>query len=198
MWAVVGLGNPGRKYEDTRHNAGFTFIRRVAKAWDVRVKKRRFLSKTADVRRGQERVVLAMPQTFMNASGQAVRELLLGLDVEAERLLVVYDDIDIPLGEVRIRKEGGPGTHRGMMSIVQEIETTRFPRIRLGVGPAGEDADLVAFVLAPFRRAEKALFEKSLTRALEALEMIIAGRIDQAMNTYNSGRESLRISVAET
>lgn len=185
MWAVVGLGNPGRRYEDTRHNAGFTFIRRVARSWDVRVKKRRFLSKTAEVRRGPERVVLAMPQTFMNASGQAVRELLAGLDLEPGRLVVVYDDVDIPLGEVRIRKEGGPGTHRGMMSIVQEIETTRFPRIRIGVGPAGPDVDIVAFVLSPFRRGEKALLEESLDKAREALEMILAGRFDQAMNAYN-------------
>jgi len=185
VWAVVGLGNPGRRYEDTRHNAGFTFIRRVARSWDVRVKKRRFLSKTAEVRRGPERVVLAMPQTFMNASGQAVRELLAGLDLEPGRLVVVYDDVDIPLGEVRIRKEGGPGTHRGMMSIVQEIETTRFPRIRIGVGPAGPDVDIVAFVLSPFRRGEKALLEESLDKAREALEMILAGRFDQAMNAYN-------------
>jgi PTH1 family peptidyl-tRNA hydrolase len=185
VWAVVGLGNPGRRYEDSRHNAGFTLIRRVAKSWDVRVRKRRFLSKTAEVRRDSERVVLAMPQTFMNASGQAVRQILAGLDIEPARLLVVYDDVDIPLGEVRIRKEGGPGTHRGMLSIVQEIETTRFPRIRIGVGPAGDDIDIVAFVLSPFRRGEKALFEEGLDKAREALEIIIAGRFDQAMNSYN-------------
>ena len=185
MWAVVGLGNPGRRYAETRHNAGFMFIKGVAKAWDVRVKKNKFLSKTAEVRRGSKKVILAMPQTFMNASGEAVRELVRSMRLEPERLLVVYDDIDIPLGEIRIRKEGGPGTHKGMTSIVQEIATTRFPRIRVGIGPAPSGGDIVQFVLAAFRRGEKGLLEESLDKAREALDLILASGIDRAMNHFN-------------
>lgn len=185
MWAVVGLGNPGRKYADTRHNAGFMFVQSAAKAWDVRVKKSRFLSKTADVKRGTDRVTLALPQTFMNACGQAVRELVRGLRLETGRLLVVYDDVYIPLGEIRVRKEGGPGTHKGMISIVQEIATKRFPRLRVGIGPAPDGGDIVQFVLSPFRRNEKKLLAESLDKARTALDLILDGRIDQAMNEFN-------------
>ena len=185
MWAVVGLGNPGRKYADTRHNAGFLFVQGVAKAWDVRVKKSRYLSKTAEVNRGLERVILALPQTYMNACGQAVRELVRGLRLEAERLLVVYDDVDIPLGEIRVRKDGGPGTHKGMISIVQEVGTKKFPRLRLGIGPGPEGGDIVSFVLSPFRRDEKRRLKESLDKGLSALDLILDGRIDMAMNEFN-------------
>lgn len=185
MWAVVGLGNPGRKYADTRHNAGFLFVQSVAKAWDVRVKKSRYLSKTAEVNRGTERVILVLPQTYMNSSGQAVREMVRGLRLAAERLVVVYDDVDIPLGEIRVRKDGGPGTHKGMVSIVEEIGTMRFPRLRLGIGPGPEAGDIVSFVLSPFRRSEKRLFEESLGKGRSALDLILDGRIDAAMNEFN-------------
>lgn len=185
MWAVVGLGNPGRKYAGTRHNAGFLFVQSVAKSWDVRVKKSRYLSKTGEVNRGTERVVLVLPQTYMNECGQAVRELVRGLRLDSGRLLVVYDDVDIPLGEIRIRKDGGPGTHKGMLSIVREIETKTFPRLRLGIGPGPQSGDIVPFVLAPFRRDEKRRFEESLEKGRTALDLILDGRIETAMNEFN-------------
>lgn len=185
MWAVVGLGNPGRRYSATRHNVGFMFIKRLARDQDIKVKKRKFLSKTAEVEIAEERVVLAMPQTFMNKSGEAVRALLEGTGIEPGKLVVVYDDIALPLGQTRVRKEGGAGTHKGMVSIVEEIETTRFPRIRVGIGPFPDGADRVDYVLSPFADSEKELLEKSLERAGQALALILAGRIDQAMNSYN-------------
>jgi PTH1 family peptidyl-tRNA hydrolase len=161
------------------------FIKRLARDRDVKVKKRRFLSKTAEVEIGQERTVLAMPQTFMNRSGEAVRALLDGTGIETGKLVVIYDDIDLPLGQIRVRKEGGAGTHKGMISIVEEIETTRFPRIRVGIGPFPDSADRVDYVLSPFAHSEKELLEKSLERAGQALALIISGHIDQAMNSYN-------------
>lgn len=185
MWAVVGLGNPGRRYADNRHNVGFMFIKEIADAWGVSVKKARFRSKTAEARRDGESVLLALPQTFMNASGEAVGELVRGLRLEPERLIVVYDDIDLPLGEIRIRKDGGPGTHKGMASIVQDVGTTGFPRIRIGIRPGSESGDIVRFVLSPFRRDERAVLARALDEARDALEMIIAGRMDAAMNRYN-------------
>lgn len=185
MWAVVGLGNPGREYADTRHNAGYLAVKRLAGSWDVRVKKPRYLSKTAELKRGTEKVLLVLPQTFMNSSGQAVGELVRGLRIDPARLLVVYDDVDIPLGEIRIRKDGGPGTHKGMASIVQEIGTTKFPRLRVGIGTANVGEDIVRYVLSPFRRKEKALLGEALEKAREALELIVAGDIDRAMNLYN-------------
>jgi PTH1 family peptidyl-tRNA hydrolase len=185
VWAVVGLGNPGLRYAATRHNAGFLFVKRLARAWDVRLKKRRFLSKTAEAARNGERVVLVLPQTFMNESGRAVKALLEGLGLPVERCLVVFDDADLPLGEVRIRREGGPGTHRGMASVVAETGTTGFPRIRLGIGPVAEGADIADFVLQPFEEGEKARFGESLVRAQAALDLVLGGRVDQAMNAYN-------------
>ena len=110
----------------------------------------------AEVRRGGERLVLALPQTYMNESGVAVRELLAGFQAPPESAVVVYDDLDIPLGEIRVRKDGSPGTHKGMASIVGEAGTTAFPRIRVGIGPLADRADMVRFVLSPFRRDERA------------------------------------------
>ncbi len=185
MWAVVGLGNPGRRYAGTRHNAGFLFIKRAAESWDVRVKRNRFLAKVGEIRRGGERVLLAMPQTYMNESGQSVKALAAGLPVALDRLVVVFDDVDIPLGDIRIRREGSPGTHRGMASIAANLGTTAFPRIRVGIGPAPPEADIVRFVLTPFRRDERDLLNQSLDRAVEALDLIVSGHIDRAMNAYN-------------
>jgi len=185
LWAVVGLGNPGRRYSGTRHNVGFTFVRRVAKAWETKLRKRRFSSKIAEVEKEKERIMLVLPQTYMNNSGVAVKRIMEGRNIQPEHLLVVYDDLDIPLGEIRIRERGSSGTHKGMRSIVQEIETTQFPRMRIGIGPlpAGEDA--VEYVLSCFDETEGVLLEESLKSASEALEMIMDSRMEAAMNMYN-------------
>jgi len=161
------------------------FIKRMARERDIKVKKRRFLSKTAEIEIDAERVILALPQTFMNKSGEAVSALLQGTGIEPEKMVVVYDDIDLALGQIRVRKEGGPGTHKGVTSIVEEIETTRFPRIRVGIGPVPDGADLVDYVLSPFGDDEREPLGQSLERAREALALIIAGHIDRAMNSYN-------------
>jgi PTH1 family peptidyl-tRNA hydrolase len=185
VWAVVGLGNPGQEYAGTRHNAGFAFVQGVARARDVRFKKRKFKARTAEVSRGNETILLAQPQTYMNASGQSVRLLLQGTGLPAERLVVVYDDLDIRLGEIRVRKEGRAGTHKGMKSIVDEIGTTRFPRIRVGIGPLPEGDDAAEFVLAPFSEEERPAFQTGLERAGQALDLILTGRLDKAMTAFN-------------
>lgn len=185
MWAVVGLGNPGRGYAQTRHNAGFLLVRRVARAWRVRLKKRIFLSKAVEVERKKEKVFLAMPQTYMNNSGQAVRLIIQGRAVDPEHLVVVYDDLDIPLGDIRIRKRGGPGSHRGLTSVLEAIGTTVFPRIRVGIGPLEGGVDATEYVLSAFEREEKPRIEEGLVKAHEALELILDGEIDRAMNLFN-------------
>jgi peptidyl-tRNA hydrolase, PTH1 family len=185
LWIVVGLGNPGREYAGTRHNAGFLFIKRLARRWDVEVKKRKYSARVAEVRRGGDRLVLALPQTYMNLSGVAVKELLAAYQAPPESAVVVYDDLDIALGQIRVRKDGSPGTHKGLGSVVAEVGSAAFPRIRVGIGPLAERADAVRFVLAPFSRDERAVLDGALTRAEEALEMIVDGRIDQAMNAFN-------------
>ncbi len=185
MWAVVGLGNPGRRYSGTRHNVGFTFIRKTAKEWKVKLRKRIFFSKAGEVEREEEKIILALPQTFMNRSGLAVKKILEGRDIKPEHLVVVYDDLDIPLGEIRIRRRGGPGTHKGMSSIVEEIRTEDFPRIRIGLGPLPDGEDAVDYVLSSFDKTEEQRLEEGLKNAREALEMILSGEVERAMNTYN-------------
>jgi len=185
VWAVVGLGNPGRRYKDTRHNVGFIFLRKLAKEWEVRLRKRIFFSKAARIKREDEEILLAMPQISMNNSGLALKSMLEGSPLQPEQLVVVYDDLDIPLGEIRIRKEGSAGTHKGIISIIKEIQATQFPRIRIGIGPLSPDEDAVDYVLSPFSEEEKPLLEKSLKSAREALDLILAGEIEKAMNLYN-------------
>lgn len=191
MWAVVGLGNPGKQYSGTRHNVGFTLVKRVAKEWKIKLRKRAFHSKVVQVEREGEKVLLALPMTYMNNSGLAVKRVLEGRGIKPEHLIVVYDDIDIPLGEIRIRKRGGPGTHKGMNSIVQEIGTTEFPRIRIGIGPLSPDEDATGHVLSSFIEEEKPLLDKGLRKAQEALEIVLSGEVEKAMNTYNLREKTL-------
>jgi len=185
LWALVGLGNPGREFAGTRHNAGFAFVRLVAREWGLEIKKRKFMAKTAETRRDGERLLLVLPQTYMNKSGQSVREVMDFHTLSPDRLLVVYDDLDIVLGEIRVRKEGGAGTHNGMRSVVEWAGTTAFPRIRVGIGPLPPDRDPAAFVLSRFSPEESRAFSRGLASAREALDLILAGDIDRAMNAFN-------------
>ena len=185
MWAVVGLGNPGRRYSGTRHNVGFSFVKKTAKEWKVKLRKKIFFSKAGEVERKDEKILLVLPQTYMNKSGLTVKKILEGRDIKPGHLVVVYDDLDIPLGEIRIRKRGGPGTHKGMSSIVEEIRTEEFPRIRIGLGPLPEGENAVNYVLSTFDKAEESSLEEGLRKAREALEMILSGEVERAMNTYN-------------
>ncbi len=181
----MGLGNPGREYTLARHNVGFVFIKELAKKWNTKVRKRRYLSRVVVVERGGERILLAMPVTFMNRSGEAVRRIKENCRMKPEQFIVVYDDFDIPLGEIRVRKGGSGGTHNGMKSIIRELDSTHIPRIRVGIGPVTEDMDPVEFVLSPFREEERALLRESLFKSFDALEFMITGKIEEAMNLYN-------------
>jgi peptidyl-tRNA hydrolase, PTH1 family len=185
LWLVVGLGNPGEEYADTRHNAGFLLVRRAARARGVELRGRAFKARTAVARGGDEDVLLALPQTYMNRSGVSVREILAGRAIAPGRLVVVYDDLDIPLGEIRVRAKGSPGTHKGMKSIVDEIRTRDFARIRIGIGPLPVGRDAADYVLTAFGRNERPLLEQSLDEAEAALELILAGETDQAMTRFN-------------
>ncbi len=184
---VVGLGNPGEGYVGTRHNVGFQVASRLAKR-----ARAEFATKAADSRIAEGsidgvRVAIARPQTFMNDSGRAVRKLLDRYRVQPSDLLVVFDDVDLPLGKMRLREKGGSGTHNGMRSIVAAIGED-FPRLRVGVAPADplrEIADLVQYVLDPFEADERAAAETSLTRAAEAAEVALRDGIQPAMTKFN-------------
>lgn len=185
MWAVIGLGNPGKQYAQTRHNVGFIFVRKVAKEWGIRLRKRSFSSKTNWTEKSGKKILLATPQTFMNNSGKAVKEIVSSGGISFENLVVVYDDLDISLGDIRIRKDGGAGTHRGMISIIQELGRTVFPRIRVGIGPLPPGVDATDFVLSSFLDEEKPRLEQGLSKAQKALDLILDEQIESAMNLYN-------------
>jgi len=185
LWVIIGLGNPGKKYATSRHNVGFVLIQRLADKRNTKLKKRKYSAKAAQVELVNGPALLVKPWTYMNRSGVAVNGLIEGGGVSLDRLLVVYDDLDIPLGEIRIRKRGGPGTHNGMASIAQEIDSTEFPRIRIGIGPLPLGVDPTDFVLGDFRKEEKPVLEDSLIMAEKAVDLIMMSGVDEAMNRFN-------------
>ena len=187
MWAVVGLGNPGREYAETRHNAGSRLVKSVAREWGLELRGKRYRAKTAETERGADRVLLALPQTFMNLSGLSVRDLVRERRIEPRNIVIVYDDLDIALGSIRVRAQGSAGTHNGMRSVVKETGVTAFPRVRIGIGPLPPDADASDYVLSPFSRAEKEVLAGALEKAREALFMILDGDIKRAMDSFNAG-----------
>jgi PTH1 family peptidyl-tRNA hydrolase len=160
-------------------------VKRVAKLWDIRLKKRAYSSKIAYVDRQGQKILLALPQTYMNLSGGAVKHIVESGGVKLENLIVAYDDLDIPLGEIRVRKEGGAGTHRGMGSIIQELSDSRFPRIRIGIGPLPPDAEATDYVLTPVKVDEIPLLDRGLAQAQEALGYLLRGETEKAMNLFN-------------
>lgn len=182
---VVGLGNPGRRYSQSRHNAGFMVVEQLWKRWHFPKWKRKYMAKLSSGIYHKEEIYLVLPQTFMNRSGEAVALLFSRLKLSLDHLLVIYDDLDLPLGALRIRKSGGPGTHRGMQSVVEVLGSEGFPRIRIGIGPLPEAVDAAEFVLQPFTSQEKEKLVLCLEAACQAAEMILNGDFDQAMNLYN-------------
>ena len=182
IFLIIGLGNPGEKYAHTRHNAGFEVMDLLEKQYAVKLRKKVLQPwAAAEWTDGRKKVVLCKPLTFMNNSGIAVKKLMDRYGVPAEQALILYDDIDLPPGKIRVRKSGGPGTHNGMRSIVKETGTDAFPRIRVGTGdrPAGQD--LVNWVLGRPSGEEKPLMERAFAEAAEcAAEWADAG-IDAAM-----------------
>lgn len=184
---VVGLGNPGDGYAGTRHNVGFQVAGRLAKRARLEFDTKAAESRIAEGSLAQARIAIARPQTFMNDSGKAVRKLLDRYRIEPSAMLVVYDDVDLPLGKVRIREKGGPGTHNGMRSIVSAVGEG-FPRVRVGVAPTDtgvEIGDLAEYVLAPFSADERPEAERVITRAAEAVEVALRDGLRRAMDSFN-------------
>jgi PTH1 family peptidyl-tRNA hydrolase len=184
---VVGLGNPGDGYASTRHNVGFQVANKLAKRARAEFGIKSAESRIAEGALGTSKIAIARPQTFMNDSGKAIRKLLDRYRIGPDRMVVVYDDIDLPLGRVRIREKGGPGTHNGMRSIVSAVGEG-FPRVRVGVAPAdplAEVGDLAEYVLAPFAADERAEADRVIDRAAEALEVAIRDGLRRAMDRFN-------------
>lgn len=186
MFIIVGLGNPTKEYDGTRHNVGFDVIDTIADKYNISVterKNRAFCGK--GVIAGQK-VILAKPQTYMNLSGESVRGLVdyYKIDVETE-LLVIFDDVSLDVGQLRIRKKGSAGGHNGIKNIIQHLGTNAFQRIKVGVGEKPKDYDLADYVLGHFSKEEKEIMSDSYKDVVEAIEMILQDEIDAAMNRYN-------------
>jgi PTH1 family peptidyl-tRNA hydrolase len=183
---IVGLGNPGREYAQTRHNIGFQVVSLLADKHGLKFSRVQNEAVVAAGRAGNVRVVLAKPQTWMNNSGRAVGPLARFYKVDLSRLLIVYDDLDRPAGTLRLRSEGGHGGHNGMRSIMERLGTQAFPRLRLGIGRPPGRMDPAAYVLQPFGRDEEAAMDLARVRAVEAIECFLAEGIAKAMNRYNA------------
>ena len=189
MYIIVGLGNPGKKYEHTRHNMGFIAVDRIAARAGIDVAKSRFRGLVGDGRIAGERVILLKPQTFMNLSGGSVREAASYYRVPDDHIIVIYDDIDIPLGSIRIRKAGGPGTHNGMRSVVSELGSEAFPRVRIGIGSDSGDS-LVDHVIGKVPMDERRILDEAADRAAVIVEDMIGLGLDIAMNRHNVRKSS--------
>jgi PTH1 family peptidyl-tRNA hydrolase len=182
---IVGLGNPGPPYERTRHNAGFLLVRELAAAHAIRLGQERHGAIVGDGRLGARRCLLALPQTYMNRSGEAVRRLLSFTDLDPASLVVVHDDMDLPLGRLRLRRGGGAGGHRGIASIIEHLGSPDFTRLKIGVGrpPAGVPAE--GYVLQEFAAAERDPLRDALARGVSALEVYLDRGLEAAMNACN-------------
>ncbi len=190
-WLVVFLGNPGLKYEGTRHNAGFMTADALARKKNLSIDRSRFRALTATCRLGDAQVLLMKPQTYMNLSGEAVGQAARFYRIPADHILVVSDDITLPIGAVRIRTKGSAGGHNGLKNIISVLGTDEFPRIRLGVGePPHKDYDTVDWVLSVFRNQDAVEMHDAAEKAADAVECFVAQGPEKAMNLYSQKKIS--------
>jgi PTH1 family peptidyl-tRNA hydrolase len=186
LYLVAGLGNPGSQYARTRHNAGFMVLDRLAERWKATwATEKKFRARLARLERDERRLILCQPQTFMNASGEAIGPIADYYQIVAERFLVIVDDADLALGEIRLRARGSSGGHHGLESIEQHLATQDYPRLRIGIGREDGEREITDYVLAQFSTTEAALLEKVLTRACDQIECWLSKGILTAMNEFN-------------
>ena len=191
MKLIIGLGNPGRGYSKNRHNIGFTCLNHFAKRQGIRLDKKRGQARTGSGEVDGTQVVLARPQTYMNLSGQAVSRLVKRFNVGLGDLIVIHDDLDLPLGKIRIRQGGSSGGHKGVDSIISELGSKDFIRIRVGIGRPTEnaneisEADIIKYVLGDFTPEEKQTIKPVIAKASEAILCLLTEGLEAAMNSYN-------------
>ncbi len=186
-WLIVGLGNPGKKYEFTRHNAGFLCLDYFAQEKSVKIDRLRFKSLLGEVRLNGRRCLLMKPQTFMNLSGEAVRDAAQFYKIDPARILVLCDDISLEPGRLRIRRKGTDGGHNGLKNIIYHLGADTFPRIKIGVGAKPHpDFDLADWVTSPFSKDELKTLQGVAAHCAQAIELIVNGDMDEAMSRFNS------------
>lgn len=189
-WLVAGLGNPGQKYANTRHNMGFLTVDLLAEKQHVKLNKVKFKSAYNILTFGGARCLVMKPQTFMNLSGEAVREAAQFYKIPPDHVLVIYDDVSLAVGRLRVRSNGSAGGHNGIKSIIAHLGTEDFPRIKIGVGDPGHlgdpDRDMVSWVIGVPSQAEKKALLESFERAVEAVACVVESGVDKAQNQYNN------------
>lgn len=185
MYIIVGLGNPGNEYESTRHNTGFITIDKLANKYNIKISTKKHKALIGSGIINGEKVVLVKPQTYMNLSGEAVYEVVNFYKEELKNVIAIFDDIDLPLGTIRIKEKGSAGTHNGVKSLVHELGSQEFKRIKVGIGKPNEKLDLIGYVLGKFSKEEFVEIEKSTDTVINAVEVILKDGISKAMNEYN-------------
>lgn len=183
-WLIVGLGNPGKGYERTWHNVGRMAVEALGLRHGLEIRKRRFRGLTGQGLIDGHRVRLLLPNTYMNLSGDSVIRAMAYDRVRPEQLIVLYDDFDLPLGRIRIREQGSGGSHKGMKSLLDHLKNSRFVRVRIGIGPLG-DQDAIRFVLSRIPRDSMPLLEEAIEDACQAVEWIVSGQQQTAQETFN-------------
>ncbi len=185
MYVIAGLGNPGKKYENTRHNMGFLTLDALSEKYGIKVGKIRHKAFVGEGNIAGEKVILVKPQTYMNLSGESLREVVAYYKVPIENLLVIYDDMDLETGTLRIRKKGSSGGHNGMKSVIYQLQDDGFPRIRIGIG-SNDAGDWKDYVCGAITEKEEAILKGTIDMAVDAITCMIENGIDIAMNRYNA------------
>lgn len=185
MYLIVGLGNPEEEYSGTRHNMGFDTINKISKKYNIKVSKSKFNGLYEKCNIEKQEVILLKPQTYMNESGTCVREFANFYKISTDNILVIYDDMDIEVGNIKIRKKGNSGSHNGMKSIIENLKNIEFPRVRIGIGKPMENEDRIKYVIGKLSNKTKEELEEGTTKACEAVIEILKNGIDTAMNKYN-------------
>lgn len=185
MYIIVGLGNPEEEYSNTRHNMGFDTINKLVEKYNIKISKTGFKGIYGTGIIENEKVVLLKPQTYMNLSGESIKEIINFYKIDIKNLIVIYDDIDIEPGIIKIRKTGGAGTHNGMKSVVQELQTQNFIRVRVGIGKPEHKGDLINYVIGKIPNGEREKLDKGINLAKDAIAEIIKSGVDIAMNKFN-------------
>ncbi|MBO4893992.1 MAG: aminoacyl-tRNA hydrolase [Clostridia bacterium] len=186
-YLVVCLGNPGKEYELTRHNTGFIFASLLAEKYNVKINRIQFKAVTGSADINGHRCLIVLPQTYMNNSGQSVREASAFYKIPPERIIVVFDDVSLDCGALRIRRKGTDGGHNGLKSIIYHLKSDTFPRIKIGIGAKpNPEWDLADWVLSKFSQDDLKLLKPACEKGIEALELMVDGDVDSAMNKFNS------------
>lgn len=197
MFIIVGLGNPGREYAGTRHNAGYMALDILADRFGIEIKRHNFQAVFGEGFAAGQKVALVKPLTFMNESGRAVRDIMNWYKCQHDQLLLIYDDIDIPLGDIRIRAGGSAGTHNGMRSVIYQLQYDDFPRVRVGIGQAQGQRGLVAHVLGVPQGEELEALRHGLAQAADAAELILNGQLLQAQAQFNKRPKKEKLPKAD-